>query len=348
MLFRRFLIPALPSPERMLTAIALGFALLGAPQPGYAQTLSNRPEAKQEVLDKVSELLTTFAYTPKIDFRQWPTFIESEKAKIDEAKTDDEFTAAINAALSKFGASHIVLTSPRGAEARRTASVVGIGIQGAPAKDGVLIVRVVPNAPADQVGLVPGDTILTVDGKPASGTRGIAGEEGTTVSLHVRKASGDINDVEIVRKRFSTVRPEEYTVVDPDTAILTVHTFDMTYDADRVESLVAKAADKKNLIVDLRDNGGGAVVNLQHLLGLLLPADTAFGTFISRRVVERYEKETGDKSDDILKIADWTPQKLKTPRHTDVPPFKGRLVVLINGGSGSASEMAAAALRDVA
>jgi carboxyl-terminal processing protease len=333
---------------RTVLAVSMGLCLMGTPVPSYGQTIDKKPEAKQEVLDKISELLTTFAYTPKIDFRQWPSFIETEKAKLDAAKTDDEFTAAVNAALSKFGASHIVFTSPRGAEARRTASVVGIGIQGVPAKDGVLIVRVVPNAPADKVGLVPGDTILTVDGKAASGTRGIAGEEGTTVSLRVRKASGDSNDVEIVRKRFSTVRPEEYSLIDGETAMLTVHTFDTTYDADRVETLVAKAADKKNLILDLRDNGGGAVVNLQHLLGLLLPADTPFGTFISRRVVERYEKETGDKSDDIYKIADWTPQKLKTPRRTDTPPFKGRITVLINGGSGSASEMAAAALRDVA
>jgi carboxyl-terminal processing protease len=336
------------SVARILLAFSFGFALVGAPSSGLAQTIDKKPDAKKEVLDKVSELLTTFAYTPKVDFRQWPAFIESEKAKIDDAKTDDEFTAAVNAALGKFGASHIVFTSPRGAEARRTASVVGIGIQGTPAKDGVLIVRVVPNAPADKVGLVPGDIILTVDGKPASGTRGIAGEEGTTVSLQVRKASGDSNQVEIVRKRFSTIRPEEYAVIDGDTASLTIHTFDTTYDADRVESLIAKAADKKNLILDLRDNGGGAVVNLQHLLGLLLPVDTPFGTFISRRVVERYEKETGKKGDDIFKIADWTTQKLKTPRRTETTPFRGRVIVLINGGSGSASEMAAAALRDVA
>lgn len=335
--------PRLGSLVGIFALAALAFVPALAP----AQTIDKKPEAKKEVLTKVSELLTTFAYTPKIDFTQWPVFVESQRDKIDEAKTDDEFTAAVNAALAKFGASHIVMTSPRGAEARRTASTVGIGIQSVPAKEGMLIVRVVPNAPADRVGLVPGDTILFVDGKPAQGTRGIAGEEGTTVTLNVRRADGRAEDLEIVRKRFSTARPEELTMIDGDTVMLSVHSFDMTYSADRVESLMEKAADKKNLILDLRDNGGGAVLNLQHLLGLFLPAETPFGTFITRRVVSRYEQEKGEKVDDIVKVAEWAPQKLKTPRSGEKAPFRGRVIVLVNGGSGSASEMAAAALRDV-
>jgi carboxyl-terminal processing protease len=117
-----------------------------------------------------------------------------------------------------------------------------------------------------------------------------------------------------------------------------------------LESLIAEASKKaKYLIVDLRSNGGGAVNNLNHLLSLLLPEGTPYGTFVTRRIAEDYAKEKAEGPTTPEAMADWAPvsRKAKT-RKSAVAPFSGKIAVLINRGSASASEICAAALKECA
>jgi carboxyl-terminal processing protease len=328
--------------NRWLLAI-LGLALSVS---GMAQTVDNQPDVKSQVIEKVSKLIQSNAFVPGIDFKKWPDFLQVEQPKLDAAKNDAEFQSAVNEALRKFGASHCVLTTPKMNETRRTSRSVGIGISGQVVEGGLMIVRVVAGGAADLAGLVPGDVVVEVDGQKVEGTRGIPGEEGSKVKLRVRHGNGKVDAYELIRRPFSTIQPEEIAYVDDQTSRITVHTFDFTYDPDRVESLFEKAASRPNLIIDLRDNGGGAVVNLQHFLGLLVPEDTPVGTFISRRNVDRFVEETKGSPTDLPAIAAATPNKLKPLMNRHVLRYIGRVVVLINGGSGSASEMCAAALRE--
>jgi carboxyl-terminal processing protease len=322
-----------------------------------AQTVDGKPEIKTEVLDRITSLLTNRAYVPGLNFAQWQTFVESEKAKLDESKNDEEFSFAVNEALTKFGASHIYFASPRAATARTSNSIVGIGITQQKVEEGTLIVRTVSGAPADKAGLVPGDIITTVDGKPADGPKGIAGEENTSVVLTVKHTDGKSQEYTLTRSRFSTKRVEELTEVDKNTAKLTVYTFDLSYDGDNVEKLMKQAAKYKNLILDLRDNGGGAVPNLQHLLGLFVSEKKSIGTFVSRRLASDYVDKTKGSERDVLKIAEWSRSadrwkdsdntQIKPFQNSNVPLYKGHVAVLVNRFSGSASEMCAAALHDL-
>jgi carboxyl-terminal processing protease len=315
-------------------------------QSGAAQSPPITPETRKEVLTKVSEIIEKYAFVPNIDFKQWPTFLESERERIDAAGTEEEFQRAVNSVLMRFGASHFLLSTPRIAETRRSGNTVGIGVMTQQDGDALVILRVIPGAPAEGAGLVAGDRILEVDGKKVEGTRGIAGPEGTPLSLKVKKAGGQVTNIKLTRKKFSTLRPEEIAFVNDDTLRIVIPTFDLSYDAKRVEGLMAKAVGKKNLIVDLRDNGGGAVFNLQHFLSFFVPRDQPIGTFVTRRASERFAKETGQSPTDVVAVAKWNPAKLLAQSRTEVPRYAGNVVVLINGGSGSASEMAAAALRD--
>jgi carboxyl-terminal processing protease len=326
--------------------LSLLFALVGFAVFAPAQTVDGKPAVKAEVLGKVTEIVTNYAFVPKVDFKKWPDFLAAEKPKLEAAKTDDEFTSAVNGALSKFGLSHIVLQSPRNVTMRRTATSTGIGVSTYPHKDGLLIMRVVDGAPADKVGLIAGDIIIGVNGKKPEGITGIPGEAGTSVAIKVRRATGEEVEYNIVRKPFSTRRPEVLETVSEDTKRLSVYTFDLQYDAKRVDELMSKAMDSKNLILDLRDNGGGAVVNLQHLLGYFLPADEPIGTFIGKQTINKYVAETGLDGTDLVAIAKWQKRKLMPLAPENGKVFKGNVIVLVNGGSGSASEMCAAALRE--
>jgi carboxyl-terminal processing protease len=329
------------SPRTLIIA-ALTLLLTGA----RAQTVDGKPEIKQQVLERVTKLIESNAFVPGIDFSRWAGFLEQEKEKLDAAKNDEEFQRAINEALRKFGASHCVLTTPKTTEILRTGKTVGIGISGQSTPEGIVIVRTAPGGSAEKLGLLVGDTIVEADGKKPDGARALAGEEGTTVKLKIKHANGETDTYEAVRKPFSTLQEEEISFPSEQVARLAIHSFDFTYNPERVEDLLGKIGNRTNLILDLRDNPGGAVVNLQHLLGLLMPADAPIGTFISRRLTDRYVKETNGSPTDITAIAAWAQNKLKPAAKPNVARFRGQVAVLINSGSGSASEMVAAALKD--
>jgi carboxyl-terminal processing protease len=342
------------SPGRFgLGAVAFFVATMAMAQSPSSPEIS--ASTKADVESNISQILQQKAYVPSVDFSKWPTFLSEEQPKLDAAKTEEEFTRDINEAFSKFSASHIYLASPRSTEARRNQKMVGIGIAPLVADDGtVTIMRLVPAAPAEMAGLVPGDVITEVDGKPAQGTKGFMGDEGSQLTLTVKHQNGKIEDVTITRASFSTVRPEELTEVNKTTAKLTIYTFDWSYDRDRVDDLMRKARVYKNLILDLRDNGGGAVVNLQHLLGFFISPDQSIGTFVKKDLVNSYVLDTGGKPSDVVKIAAWSRGDNRwenaqiKPLHDDQESmYRGHVVVLINKYSGSASEIAAAALHDL-
>ena len=336
--------------RRLGTLAAL--ALLSATS--FAQTVDNKPEVKAQVLDRVNALITKRAYVPGLDLAKWKAFVTDQKTKLDDAKDDNEFAYVINEALTKFGASHMALMTPKATDVRNTNSFVGIGITQQKTEEGTLILRTYPDGPAAKAGLVPGDVIVKVEGQPADGPKGIAGAEGTEVHLSVKRSSGKTDDVTLKRGKFSTIQPEQLTEVDKSTATLTVSTFDLSYDAKNVEALMLKAQKYPNLVLDLRDNGGGAVVNLQHLLGLFTSADKPFGTFVSRRLAKDYVEKTGGQEKDVVKVAawsrtndDWSDQQQAPFKNRNLPVYKGHVAVLVNKYSYSAAEICAAALRDL-
>lgn len=333
---------------KRFVALAGAAAIISAAAIAPAQTIDNSPEKKKEVLDRISLILTKAAFVPGIDFNKWPSFLaeKANKEAIDKANDDTELQRAINTAFSEFGASHIVLMTPQNSEQRDTNSAVGIGISSQVTPDGLYIARTIKGGAAEAAGLVAGDTILEVDGKPVEGIRGIPGEEGTQVKLRVKHADGKIEDYTLTRKKFSTIRPEELIWDTKDTARLVVYTFDRSYSRVNVEALLKEAKDAKTLILDLRDNGGGAVVNLQHLLGLLMNPEQSIGTFIDRKMIDDYAAKTKGSTKDLASIARWSTDKVRPDRNRRMEPYMGNLIVFVNGFSGSASEIAAAALQE--
>ena len=330
---------------RLKSLLILGFALSCALV--RAQTVDDNPLLKKEILEQISSILSKNAFVPGVDFGKWPDFIKAEQSQIDAANNDDDFQKAVNNALKKFGASHTILNAPRVADLRLTGAMVGVGVSTRPVPDGLLITRTIDDAPAERGGIVPGDIIIKVDGKPAKSTAGMEGSEGSDVTLTVMHVDKSTEDYILTRRKFSALHPEELKWLDKETAVLTIGTFGFSYDRKRVFDLMSDAKDSKKLVLDLRDNGGGEIGNLRHLLGFFTTAVRPVGTFIDRTIVNEYISATHGNPTDLAAIAKWTKKKVRPIPEPEVPVYSGKVVVLINGLSGSASEILAQGFRDV-
>lgn len=303
---------------------------------------------KAEILTAIGDIIDRRMYVTGIDFKKWPEHLSKHREAIDKAESGRAFVTEVNRAFREFGFSHLRLRSPQAATQRRDGPVAtGFGLQVEKVDNGLAVRGVTPESPAAKAGIEIGDVIVELDGKAPESPAVLSGEGASKSRIKVLKKQGATIEVELQRSQFSTARKETLKWVDEQTAVLRVFTFSRGYGRENIEELVKEANDKnaKNLILDLRSNGGGATDNLRHLLSLLLPPDTVIGTFVTKREAQAFAEKNNGKADDPVKIAEGMTRKYKTSVQK-VPAFKGKIAVLVNRGSASASEICAAALSE--
>lgn len=268
---------------------------------------------RREILARIEDVFARSAYGGGADFNRWPEFLAKHQEAIDQATTHRDFANAVNRAFREFRISHIRLLTPRAAELRRTA----------------------PRQEPVDLGRRPRSTESLEAFFQTTPVEPIA----TPVTPPAAPAPNPFTTGE------RTARPETLTWPEPNVAVLRVWTFSAGYGRTNIERLMEQAAPADLLILDLRGNGGGLTTNMQHLLSLMMPPDTIIGTFVSRRLAQQYRESQRQAEDDVVAIARWTDRHFRT-RRLNQKPFEGAIVVLINRGSGSASEITAQALRE--
>lgn len=216
---------------------------------------------------------------------------------------------------------------------------VGIGVVLQVQEDGNphKIQRIVPGGPAEEAGLLPGDEILAVDGNSTIGlslaqlTSQIKGPESTLVTLligRVDAAEGEV-EIEVPRRRVQIASVTE-VAIHRGTPQKTVGLIRLAQfqpgTTEEVEAAVSamRREGVTTVILDLRQNGGGLFSEGIGVASLFLTEGLVLTTRSSRNPdqPETYEIE-------------------EPGPHSDLP-----LIVLIDGGTASASEVVAAALRD--
>jgi len=194
--------------------------------------------------------------------------------------------------------------------------------------DYLTIISPMPGSPAEEAGLKPNDQVIAIDGEDMTGIDGelvrqkVIGPRGSTVTLTISRSGKEPFDVNVKRASI-TVPTLESKILDQNIAYVQLFTFGDTTSTDLRNALKDLMAQKPDgLILDLRNNGGGYL-------------DTAIDVvsqFIGDGVV-MYE-QYGDGSRVTFSAR-------KGGLATDIP-----MVVLINGGSASASEIVAGAIQD--
>lgn len=194
--------------------------------------------------------------------------------------------------------------------------------------DYVKVISPMKGSPADEAGLQPNDIVIGINGEDMTGIPGdlvlqrILGPAGTDVTLTIQRET-EIFDVTITRAQI-TVPTVDYEILDGNIAYIALYNYGENTTVQlraALQELLAQNPD--GLIFDLRDNGGG----------YLNTAIEVVSEFISDGVV-MYE-QYGDGST-------YTYEAIPGGLATDIP-----LVVLVNAGTASASEITAGAIQDL-
>ena len=191
-----------------------------------------------------------------------------------------------------------------------------------------VISSVIPNTPAEEVGLRAGDIIYKVEDTSTQGmettevVKLIKGEEGTTVHLTiVRENESDFLEMDVERRKIETPTVN-YEMKDNGIAYIQITEFDeVTTDQFSEALAVCKGSDMKGLVLDLRSNPGGSLSVVCDIARKLLPKGLIVYT------EDKYGQKEEYSSDGTNQI--------------EVP-----MVVLVNGYSASASEILAGAIKD--
>jgi carboxyl-terminal processing protease len=193
-----------------------------------------------------------------------------------------------------------------------------------------VIVQPIEGSPAERAGLRPNDKIMKVDGEDVRGTTveelrsKVRGPRGTTVTLSVLH-EGEVTpvDIAIVREEIE-LKSVSWRMLPDGVALVSVNRFaQRTSDEFRQALAELEGQGARAIVLDLRNNPGGLVMELVGVAGQLLPPESVV-------LIEQNR--------------DGSTQPYKTDRNSE--PTTLPLVVLVNENSASAAEILAGALKE--
>lgn len=209
----------------------------------------------------------------------------------------------------------------------------GVGIQFNIFKDTLLVVSPISGGPSEKLGILSGDKIIKIDGENVAGVglknsdvqKKLRGEKGTIVNVEIKRGRADeLISFDIKRDEIPIYSIDASYLATPQTAYIKINRFARnTVDEFHLAIDSLKKQGAENLILDLRGNGGG------YLQTAYLLADE----FLEQGKMIVYTQ--GDK------------QRREEYKATSRGDFeKGKLIVLIDEGSASASEIVSGAVQD--
>jgi carboxyl-terminal processing protease len=192
----------------------------------------------------------------------------------------------------------------------------------------LIVLAPLSGSPAEAAGVEAGDVVLAVDGEPVAGSvmddqiARIRGESGTEVTLTLERDGGEPFDLTITRAEI-TLQEVEARLIEGHIGYIALNAFSAPASeqfAAALAQLIEDGADQ--IVFDLRDNPGGYIDAAQQIASQFIGSGVIF---------------TQESAGDDVRVYESTGDGVATD--PDIP-----VVVLVNGGSASASEIVAAAL----
>lgn len=312
-------------PILVIIAVAIGF--IG----GFYFNQYRAPEAKfTEILNRDSD------QPAGVDFAVfWDAWNVVQKKYVDrqELDTQELVYGAIDGLVKAVGDPYTVFLKPKESEEFQqqiSGTFSGVGIEIGIRKDILTVISPIKDTPAFKAGLLAGDKILKIDDKSTEGmkldeaVKLIRGSKGTQVRLTVtRDGLKEAKEYTITRDNIK-IPAVDWKIVDGNVAYVEIFTFNKNVDSEfkKAAEEIAKSPARK-IILDLRNNPGGLLDSAVNIAGYFLDND---GLVTIERFAEGKDNEFRATPNGLLK---------------NYP-----VIVLINKGSASASEILAGALKD--
>ncbi|MDR2064985.1 MAG: S41 family peptidase [Prevotellaceae bacterium] len=211
-------------------------------------------------------------------------------------------------------------------------SFEGIGVEFTLMEDTLVIIMPISGGPSEKVGIAAGDKIVAVDGQNIAGVnitndkifKFLRGKKGTKVVIDiVRKNAKDIMTFEVIRDKIPINSVDAAYEVRPGLAYVKLGRFAVTSISEIINAFAKFKTNPEALILDLRGNGGGMMGTAVKLADQFLEKGKLILYTSGVHAPTHVDSSTNDG---IFK--------------------KGKLVVLINEGSASASEIVSGAIQD--
>jgi carboxyl-terminal processing protease len=311
------------TPVRAITALLVVSSLFFAFSGGM---LFQRMFVTSEAQASSPEVPTAFA-------RAWE-LIHTRYVDTDAIDDQRMVNAAISAMVDTLGdEGHTRYQTAEQAQAEReslSGGYSGVGIQVEQRDSGIVVVAPIDDSPAMEAGMMPGDIIVGVDGVNIRGQSIdevigiIRGPEGTRIILEVERGSESESIFFDLTRRRITVSAVSWTMIDNENALIRLSQFSSGAGDDVARALeAARAAGATGIVLDLRNNPGGYVHEAIQIGSTFVPeGSTIFQTQI----------RDGSRTPHIA-----------TAQQTHIGDTP--LVVLINEGSASSSEIVSGAVK---
>lgn len=253
----------------------------------------------------------------------------------EKISAEDKVRGAIKGLVRTYGDPYTVFMPPSDATMfgdEIAGNFGGVGMEVGLRDDLVTVIAPLPNTPAAQSGIVAKDVIVKIDDVETSGmgideaVRLIRGKEGTVVHLTIyREGEGDLLEIPVTRAIISI--PTVNTEKKGNVFIISLYSFNAISEEKMNEALQEYAkSGAKDLVLDLRGNPGGFLQSAVAIASYFVPAGKTvvsenFGNGQEEQIYRSHGKSLGE----------YAPEEM---------------LVLIDGGSASASEILAGALQE--
>lgn len=302
----------------LMTAVLMGIGAVYAASPA-------------EMYDDVWKIVNKKYYDPSNNSQDWARWRYRYENKL---KTKEDAYVAIETMLSSLNDPYTRFLDPKEFSEETQSikgSLKGIGTQIGIRDGELVIIAPLEDSPAERAGLLADDRILEINGESTKGINidaaadKIRGEKGTTVTLLIQRKGVPNKLYSVVRDEIEvksvSCKPPFETEIPNDIQYIRLSSFISKNAAGEIESILNNSSHVKGYIIDLRSNPGGLLTNAIYISDMLLRG----GIIVSTVDRDSYKTTT----------------RARIQQVTDKP-----IVVLINKGSASASEILSGALKD--
>ena len=305
------------------------------------------PDMKRVIISLLMASAMTFsvsqlsAQSKSFKLGQWTEIQQSilkelNKSYVDSLPVDRIMRAGVDAMLEALDPYTIYIHEEENDDLQMMLSKTygGIGAIIHKKKDeNVIINEPYAGSPAQKYGLQCGDEIIAIDGVPTKGLETkessdrMKGKPGTTVVFKVKKVrTGDTLDVPVVRERIQFPDIEYAAMLDDTTGYILQSGFTENVSSEVKEKFLdLKKKGMKRLVLDLRGNGGGLMNEAINIVSLFVPKGSLVVSSKGKTEDTKHEYRTTTE-----------------PVDTEIP-----IIVMIDSGSASSSEIVAGAFQDM-